>query len=347
MEQRRLGRTDLFVPVICLGTMTWGNQNSAAEGHAQMDLAFDQGVTFWDTAEMYAAPPAPETYGRTEEIIGAWLASRGRRHDIVLASKVIGNADGGFPYIRCGKARADRANINAALEASLKRLGTDYLDLYQLHWPDRKADRFGRIVANPAAEADEVAIEETLGALDELVRQGKVRHIGISNETAWGTMRFVMAAERLGLSRIVSIQNPYNLLNRSFETGLAEVAVREDVGLLAYSPLAAGTLTGKYLDGALPPGSRRAIDGRKSRYDTPRADRAVRAYLEIARRHGLDPAQMAIAFTIARPFTTSSIIGATSLDQLRLAIGAGTLVLSDAVLAELDAVHADSPNPCL
>lgn len=347
MEHRRLGRTDLSVPVICLGTMTWGNQNSEAEGHAQMDLALDHGLTFWDTAEMYAAPPAAETYGRTEEIIGAWFARNGRRQDIVLASKVIGNADGGFPYVRGGGARADRANILAAVEASLKRLGTDYIDLYQLHWPDRTADRFGRTIANPVAATDEVAIEETLGVFDDLVRQGKIRHVGISNETAWGTMRYVLAAEKMGLTRIVSIQNPYSLLNRSFEMGLAEVAVREDVGLLAYSPLAAGTLTGKYLDGAMPAGSRRAIDGRKSRYDKPGADPAVKAYLDIARRHGLDPAQMAIAFTIARPFTTSSIIGATSLEQLSIAIGAADLVLSDDVMVELDAVHAANPNPCL
>jgi len=346
MDHRKLGRTDLMVPSICLGTMTWGRQNSEADGFAQMDLALDHGLTFWDTAEMYAAPPTPETYGRTEEIIGNWFSRTGRRKDVVLASKVIGNADGGFPYVRLGRARADRANINAALDASLKRLRTDYLDLYQLHWPDRKAERFGRTVEHPVADPDEVPIEETLAALSDLVRQGKVRHIGLSNETPWGLMRFIMATERLGLERVVSIQNPYSLLNRSFESGLAEVAVREDVGLLAYSPLAGGTLTGKYLNGAVPPGSRRSIDNRRSRYDNPRGDAATHAYLEIARRHALDPAQMAIAFTLSKRFVTSSIIGATSIDQLRIAIGAGDITLSAEVLAELDQVQAANPNPC-
>lgn len=346
MEKRRLGRTDLMVPVICLGTMTWGRQNSEAEGFAQMEMALEHGLSFWDTAEMYSAPPMAETSGRTEEIIGNWFARTGRRNDVVLATKVIGNADGGFAYLRDGKARADRANITAAIEASLKRLRTDHIDLYQLHWPDRTAERFGRVVENPAADPGEVPIEETLMVLSDLVRQGKVRHIGVSNETAWGTMRYVMAAERLGLERIISIQNPYSLLNRGFEGGLAEVSLREQVGLLAYSPLAAGTLTGKYLNGAVPAGTRRSLDSRKSRYDNPRGEAATVAYLDIARRHGLDPAQMAIAFTLTRSFVASSIIGATSLEHLRIAIAAADVTLSPDVLAELDQVQAANPNPC-
>ncbi|MFV3073905.1 aldo/keto reductase [Niveispirillum fermenti] len=347
MTLRRLGRTDLSVPALCLGTMTWGRQNTEAEGFAQMDMALDHGLFFWDTAEMYAAPPSPEGYGRTEEIIGNWFARTGRRNDVLLASKVIGNADGGFAYVRGGGARADRANIEAAVEASLRRLRTDHIDLYQLHWPDRNADRFGRTITNPATGPDEVPIEETLAVFADLVQAGKVRHVGISNETAWGTMRYVAAADRLGLPRIASIQNPYNLLNRSFEMGLSEVALREDVSLLAYSPLAAGTLTGKYLDGAIPAGTRRAIDNRRSRYDTARGDTATRDYLAIARAHGLDPAAMAIAYVVSRPFVTSTIIGATSLDQLRIAIDGGAMTLPPEVLTALEAVHAANPNPCL
>lgn len=346
MTLRRLGRTDLQVPALCLGTMTWGRQNTPEEAFAQMDMALDHGLFFWDTAEMYSAPPIAATHGRTEEIIGEWFARTGRRNDVLLASKVIGNGDG-YDYIRGGKARADRHNIEQAVEDSLKRLRTDHIDLYQLHWPDRKSDRFGRQVHYPAATADEVPIEETLSVFADLIRAGKVRHVGVSNETPWGTMRYVMAADRLGLPRIASIQNPYNLLNRSFEMGLSEVSVREEVSMLAYSPLAAGTLAGKYLDGAIPAGTRRAIDHRKSRYDHPRGEAATRDYLAIAHAHGLDPAAMAIAFVATRPFVTSTIIGATSLDHLRVAIDAGTLTLPPEVLTALDEVHAGNPNPCL
>lgn len=346
MTLRRLGRTDLQVPALCLGTMTWGRQNTVEEAFAQMDLAMDHGLFFWDTAEMYSAPPTAATHGRTEEIIGEWFARTGRRNEVLLASKVIGNGDG-IDYLRGGKARADRRNIEQAVEDSLRRLRTDHIDLYQLHWPDRKSDRFGRQVPYPVAEPDEVPIEETLAVFADLIKAGKVRHVGVSNETPWGTMRYILAAERLGLPRIASIQNPYNLLNRSFEMGLSEVAVREDVSMLAYSPLAAGTLAGKYLNGAIPAGTRRAIDHRKSRYDHPRGDAATKEYLAIAQAHGLDPSAMAIAFVATRPFVTSTIIGATSLDHLRVAIDAGHLTLSADVLAALDAVHAGNPNPCL
>lgn len=347
MQQHRLGRTGLIVPALCLGTMTWGRQNTEAEGFAQMDMALDHGLSFWDTAEMYAAPPTPESFGRTESIIGNWFASTGRRSEIFLASKVIGNADGGFAHVRGGGARANRAHIVAAVEASLHRLRTDHIDLYQLHWPDRKSDRFGRQVANPAAEADEVPIEETQSVFADLIKAGKIGHVGVSNETPWGVMRYLMAAETLGLPRIASIQNPYSLLNRSFEMGLAEMCLREDVAMLAYSPLGAGSLTGKYLRGAVPAGSRRAVDHRVSRYDTPRADAAVEAYLAIAAAHGLNPAAMAIAYVVSRPFVASTIIGATSTDQLRIAIDAASLTLSAEVLAALDAVHQGNPNPCL
>lgn len=346
MEMRPLGRTGLTVTACCLGTMTWGVQNTEGEGHAQMDLAFDRGVTFWDTAEMYAIPPTAESYGRTEQIIGSWFASRGRRDRVVLASKVIGRANGSFPWVRGGGAKLDRANITQALEDSLRRLRTDTIDLYQLHWPDRRTNRFGGRGADFRPAADEVPVEETLAVLGDLVKAGKIRHVGLSNETPWGAMAFVRAAESLGLPRVVTIQNAYNLLNRTFEDGLAEVALREDVGLLAYAPLGAGTLTGKYLDGAMPEGSRRAIDFRKSRYATPRADAATKAYVHIARRHGLDPARMAIAFVKRQPFVTATIIGATSLAQLENDLAGFDLDLPDAVYEEIEAVHAANPNPC-
>lgn len=342
---RRIGRTDLNVPALCLGTMTWGRQNSQEEGFAQMDMALDHGLFFWDTAEMYSAPPTAATCGRTEEIIGEWFTRTGRRNDVLLASKVIGDG-AGFDYLRGGVSHPDRQNIIAAVEGSLKRLRTDHIDLYQLHWPDRPSERFGRSVRDYSAQPGEVAIEETLAVFADLIKDGKVRHVGISNETPWGTMRYVAAADHRGLPRIASIQNPYNLLNRSFEAGLAEVAVREDVSMLAYSPLAGGSLTGKYLDGAVPAGSRRAVDHRFSRYATPRGDEATRQYVAIAREHGLDPAEMAIAFVVSRPFVTSTIIGATSTDHLKTAIKGGALTLSAEVLAALDAVQATIPNPC-
>lgn len=306
MQFRRLGRTGLEVSSLCLGTMTWGGQNTEADAHAQMDHALDQGINFFDTAEMYAIPPTAQTYGKTEECIGTWFRARGTRAKVILATKVLGPGSR-FPYVRDGDPRLDRKNIVRAVEDSLRRLRTDYIDLYQLHWPDRDTNIFGKLgyVHNPAERM--TAPLETLDALDGLVRQGKVRHVGVSNETPWGLMTFLKLAETHDRPRAASIQNAYNLLNRTFEIGLAECAVRERCGLLAYAPLAGGTLTGKYLDGRVPPGSRRAIDGRPSRYETPRAEAATRAYVEVARRHGLDPAQMAIAYVLSRPFVTAAI----------------------------------------
>lgn len=346
MQYRPLGRTGLQVSAIGLGTMTWGRQNTEAEGHAQMDYALDQGVTFWDTAEMYAVPPTADTYGRTETIIGDWFATRGGRDKVILASKIIGDAGGGFAWVRGGTAKLDRANILAAAEASLRRLRTDYIDLYQLHWPDRATARFGARGLIHKPEKDGTPIEETLAALDELVKAGKVRHIGLSNETPWGAMEFLRIAEEKGLPRIASVQNAYNLLNRTYEDGLAEVSMREDVGLLAYAPLAAGTLTGKYLDGAVPPGTRRAIDSRKSRYATTNAEVATRAYLEVAKAHGLSPTRMSIAFTLAQPFVASSLIGATNMEDLKSNMASIDVTLSEEVLKDLDAVHDRYPNPC-
>lgn len=346
MQYRPLGRTGLSVSAIGLGTMTWGRQNSEAEGHAQMDYALGEGVNFWDTAEMYAIPPTADTYGRTEEIIGTWFKATGKRDKVILASKVIGFTDGGFPWVRNGQAKLDRANVFAAVEASLRRLQTDYIDVYQLHWPDRPTNRFGARNYVHRPEKDGTPIEETLAALDELVKSGKVRHIGVSNETPWGVMQFLKLAEERGLPRIASIQNAYNLLNRTFEQGLAEVSLREDVGLLAYSPLAAGTLSGKYLDGAVPAGSRRALDHRKSRYATVNADVATAAYLDVARRHGLSPTQMAIAFTLHQPFVASSLIGATTMEDLKSNIAAANVTLSDEVMKDIEAVNARYPDPC-
>jgi len=345
MQYRPLGRTGLDVSAVCLGSMTWGNQNSEAEAHEQMDYALDQGVNFIDTAEMYAVPVSADHYGKTEEYIGTWLAARKNRDKVVLATKVTGPG-ARFPFLRDGNPRLDAKNINAAVESSLRRLQTDYIDLYQLHWPDRTTNFFGKLGFVPNADEDMTQPSETLDVLDGLVKSGKVRHVGLSNETPWGVMTFLKLAEARGLPRMASIQNPYSLLNRIFEIGLAEPAIREDCGLLAYAPQAAGFLSGKYLGGAVPEGSRMAVFKQSSRYDTPRGHGATAAYVKIAREHGIDPCQMAIAFILSRPFTTAAIIGATTMPQLRNAIGSMELTLPPTVLEEIEAVHAENPNPC-
>ena len=344
MEYRPLGRTGIEVSKICLGTMTWGQQNTEAEGHQQMDYALAQGVNFFDTAEMYAVPPRAETYGRTEEIIGTWFAARGTRDKVILATKVVG--PGSFAYIRDGQPRLDRKNIEAALEGSLRRLQTDYVDLYQLHWPDRPLKVFGALGHQPGEPRDTVPMEETLGVLEDLVTAGKVRAVGLSNETPWGAMRFLGLAEAGTGPRMASIQNPYSLLNRSFEARLAEVALEEDCGLLAYAPLAAGALTGKYLDGARPEGARMTLFPQNTRYMGEQGMKAIAAYVALAKEHGLDPAQMALSFVCSRPFMTAAIIGATSMAQLETNIAAGDLVLSDAVLDGLEAIHKVYTYPC-
>ncbi|GAA0592722.1 NADP(H)-dependent aldo-keto reductase [Caenispirillum bisanense] len=345
MQQRPLGRTGLTVSALCLGTMTWGEQNTEAEAFDQMDLAREGGVNFLDAAEMYPVSPRAETQGRTEEILGRWLKSRGCRDRLVVASKVAG--PGGMEWIRGGGRRLDRANILAAVEGSLKRLRTDVIDLYYLHWPDRPTNYFGRLGYQHQPDAEFVALEDSLAALQECVQAGKIRHIGLSNETPWGLMRSVALAESRGLPRPAAIQNPYNLLNRSFEVGLAECAIREDVGLCAYSPLGFGVLSGKYLDGRQPPGARLTLfPQRYGRYVKPRGVAATGKYVDIARRHGLDPAQMALAYVTAQPFVTSTIIGATTLDQLRSNLDSADLTLPAEVREEIEAVHADNPNPC-
>jgi len=348
MEYRSLGRTDLRVSSLCLGTMTWGQQNTEAEGHEQMDYAFEHGINFLDTAELYSIPPRPETQGSTERIIGNWMKARGNRDKVILASKVVGR--NGFTWFRDGATPTlSRAHIRDAIEKSLKRLQTDYLDLYQLHSPDRHVTQWGSnptIYRHPEPAADEVPIEETLAALDELVKEGKVRHVGLSNETAWGTTRFVAAAEAGKGPRVVSIQNAYNLLNRTFEVNLAEVAMREQVGLLVYSPLAQGYLTGKYQNGARPAGARTTLFKRGDRYETPGAEEAIDAYLAIAREAGMDPATLAIAFATTRCFVTSNIIGATTMEQLKVDIASADVVITPELEAKIDAVHQWRGNPC-
>ena len=345
MILRQLGRTDIRVSALCLGTMTWGEQNSEAEAHAQLDAALEAGVNFIDTAEMYPVPPKAKTYGLTERYIGNWLAKRGNRDKVVLATKVLGRSDS-LTYMRDGHACLDRKNIEAAVTDSLQRLQTDYIDLYQLHWPDRQTNCFGQLGYAAAAEEHTVPIGETLQVLGDLVAAGKVRCIGLSNETPWGVMTFLKLAEQLDLPRVVSIQNPYNLLNRTFEIGLAEIAHREDVGLLPYSPMAFGVLSGKYLNNARPAGARLTLFKRFSRYTNPMGIKATKAYVALAREHGLDPAQMALAFVTHRPFVTSNIIGATSLEQLRANLGSADLEPSQAVLEGIEAIHTKHPNPC-
>lgn len=347
MEYRKLGKTDIDVSAIGLGTMTFGEQNSEAEAHDQLDYALDRGVNFIDAAEMYPVPPRAETQGLTEQYIGSWLARTGRRDEIVLATKVTGHARTNMDYIRDGDTpRLTPAHIRRAVEASLTRLQTDYVDLYQLHWPDRFTNMFGQRGYNHDPRETPVPIEDTLGELGRLVDEGKIRHVGLSNETPWGVMRFLRAAETAGLPRAVSIQNPYSLLNRSYETGLAECSIREQVGLLAYSPLAFGVLSGKYLDGARPEGARLTRWARFARYNSPRGARAAADYVALARQHGLDPAQMALAFVTGRDFVTSNIVGATTLAQLKSNIDSAELTLSDQLIEAINAIHADNPDPC-
>lgn len=343
MKRVSLGSTDLQVSSLCLGTMTWGEQNSEADAHAQLDFAIAHGINFIDAAEMYPVPPKAETQGRTEEYLGSWLHRTGRRSEVVIATKVIG--PGLFPYIRGGP-RLDRASVLAACEGSLRRLKTDYIDLYQVHWPQRGVNSFGKLGYEHREDELAVPIEETLGAMADLQRQGKVRHIGVSNETPWGVSEYLRLSRERGLPRIASIQNPYSLLNRSFEVGLAEFVHRERIGMLAYSPLAFGVLAGKYLHGARPPDGRLTLFARFTRYNGPQAELAAREYVALAREQGLDPAQMALAFVQSRPFMTSTIIGATTLAQLDSNIGSTQVVLGRAVLKAIEEIHSRFTIPC-
>jgi aryl-alcohol dehydrogenase-like predicted oxidoreductase len=344
MLYRPLGDTDLQVSVICLGSMTWGEQNSETEGHRQLDYALERGVNFIDTAELYAIPPKAETYGRTEEIIGSWLRQRGNREQVILASKIAGPGEGWIDHIRNGKTRFDRANLQTALEGSLQRLQTDYIDIYQLHWPERENNRFGQR-GYVHEETPFTPVRETLEALKELATAGKIRYVGLSNETPWGVMEFLRAAAEFDLPRVVSIQNPYCLLNRLFEIGLAEIAHREKVGLLAYSPLGFGVLSGKYLEQRAGDQDRLQLFPDYDRYSNPQAQTATAEYVALAREHGLDPAQMALAYVNSRPFLTSTIIGATSMEQLQQNIDSIQLTLSDEVVEGIEGIHTRHPNP--
>ena len=338
MEYRPLGRTDIRVSAICLGTMTWGQQNNEADGHAQMDYALERGVNFWDTAEMYPVPPTEERFGNTERIVGSWFASRKKRDKVILATKIIG-PDSRFKTVRGGNHAFDRRNLMAAIDASLERLKTDYIDLYQLHWPERSVNAFGRLTYQHRPEETFTPFEEVLGVFAEAVKAGKIRHVGLSNESAWGAMRWLTAAEQGAGPRMVSIQNCYHLMNRMFEVGLAEVAIREQCGLLAFSPMAMGTLSGKYLNGARPAGSRMVLFPNFPRYMAPRAQEATAAYVGLAKKHGLDPAQMALAWTTGRDFTTATIIGATSMDQLKSNIVSADVKLSAELVREIEELH--------
>ena len=347
MEYRQLGHTDIKVSTICLGTMTFGEQNSETEAHQQLDYALAHGVNFIDAAELYPVPPRAETQGRTEQYIGTWLKQRQNREQFILATKVAGpGAKEWIGHLRGGpKLNAD--HINHAIDASLQRLQTDYVDLYQVHWPSRSTNYFGKLGYTYAKDNHHETIAETLTALSALVQAGKVRHIGISNETPWGTLSYLALAKELGLERIVSVQNPYSLLNRTYEIGMAEIAHREGIGLLAYSPLAFGVLSGKYLDGNKPAGARLSLWGNYfTRYTGTTGQQATRLYVELAQQHGLDPAQMALAYVNSRPFLTANIIGATTMAQLQSNIASTTLSLSQEVLAGIEAIHAQHPNPC-
>ncbi|MEH6812312.1 MAG: NADP(H)-dependent aldo-keto reductase [Motiliproteus sp.] len=344
MEYRQLGGSSLKVSRICLGTMTFGGQNNEAESQQQLDYAVSRGVNFFDTAEMYPIPPGKELQGDTERYLGRWMKERSNRQDVVIATKVTG--PGAFvSYIR-ENMRHDRANIRAAIEGSLKRLGTDYIDLYQLHWPDRAANYFSQLDYRHKPEHDGTPLLETLEAMSELVKEGLVRQIGVSNETAWGVMSYLALAEKHDLPKMVSIQNPYSLLNRSVEVGLAEVMQREQVDLMAYSPLAFGTLTGKYLNGQMPQGSRLSLFKHYVRYLTEAGEKATAKYVQLARDHGLEPNQMALAFVNSRAFVGGNIIGATTLEQLHSNLDSITVKLSDEVLAAIESIHSEHPNPC-
>ncbi|CAI1578531.1 NADP(H)-dependent aldo-keto reductase [Serratia fonticola] len=339
MQYHRIPHSSLEVSVLGLGTMTFGEQNSEADAHAQLDYALAAGINLIDTAEMYPVPPRPETQGLTEQYIGSWIKARGNRDKIVLASKVSGPIRGNDAGIRPQQA-LDRKNIRAALDASLKRLNTDYLDLYQLHWPQRTTNCFGKLNYQYTDEKATIPLLETLEALTEQVRAGKIRYIGVSNETPWGVMRYLQLAEKHELPRIVSIQNPYSLLNRSFEIGLAEISQHEGIELLAYSSLAFGTLSGKYLNGAKPAGARNTLFSRFTRYSSAQSQAAIAEYVALAKKHGLAPSQMALAFVRQQPFVASTLLGATTLEQLKINIDSFDVVLNEEVLQALEEIHS-------
>ncbi len=345
MEYRALGSTQTQVSALALGTMTWGEQNSASEAYVQLDYALSRGINFIDTAEMYPVPPRENTYGQTEEIIGNWLAKRHTREQIILASKIAGPRSG-FDYMGRSGSAFSAANLEQALNQSLKRLKTDYIDLYQLHWPERATNYFGKLGYDANNEHPFTLFTEILETLGQFVQIGKIRFIGLSNETAWGVMTALAAAKGQHERRVVSIQNPYSLLNRSFEVGLAEVAHREQVGLLAYSPLAFGVLSGKYL------GNQKPADGRLTqypyftRYTNEAGQSATKAYFKLAEKFNIPLSHMALAYVTSRPFTTSTIIGATTIEQLKHNIDSIEVNLDDDLIEAIESIHQIYPYPC-
>ena len=345
MNYKKLGNTDLNVSTICLGTMTWGEQNTQEEGFEQMDYALDNGVNFWDTAELYAIPPKKDTYGKTEEIIGNWFKKTKKRNEVILATKVSGP---GLNWIRGGGNQYDEKNLNKAVEGSLKRLKTDYIDLYQLHAPERKVPKFGKLDFEYDPEDSWVELEEVLSCLQDLIKQGKVRHIGVSNETPWGVMKYMKLSEEKNLPRMMSIQNVYSLVNRIFDIHNSEVSIRENCGLLAYSPLAGGRLSGKYIGGKNPPNTRFTLwANRFDRHNTMRGENAIEKYVNLANKYGIAPSTFANAFVNDRPFVTSNIIGATTMEQLKENIDSIDVTLSNDILKEIEDIHLYDPNPCV
>ena len=344
MKFKKLGHTNIDVSLICLGTMNMGEQNTQEEGFEQMDYSFEQGVNFFDTAEVYAVPPRQETYGKTEEIIGNWFIKSKKREKIILATKMVGP---GVEWIRNGGGNYTEQNIAIAIDGSLKRLQTDYIDLYQLHWPERNTNYFGkRNYEHDSSEEKWNDLESVLKALKKFVDQGKIKYIGISNETPWGLSRFLEVAEQLNLPRIVSVQNPYNLLNRAYDIGMSEISCREKVGLLAYSPLAIGYLSGKYRDNQIPKNSRIGLFGDFwTRYKEDNAKKAVDDYYKLAKENGLTLTQMSLAFVNSRPFMTSNIIGATTMEQLKENIGSADIDLSTEIIEKINLIHSNNPNP--
>ena len=345
MNYRKLGNTDLEVSTICLGTMTWGEQNTEQEGFEQMDFALDKGVNFWDTAELYSVPPRAETFGHTEIIIGNWFEKNKKREKVILATKVAGPARN---YLRNGENSFVGKNLEEALNGSLKRLKTDYIDLYQLHWPERNVNNFGSLGFNHKSDEDEWnKIEDVLSELQKYIKAGKIRYVGLSNETPWGVNKFLQLSEELKLPRMMSIQNPYSLLNRSYEVGLAEISIRDEIGCLAYSPLASGYLTGKYRNGIKPKGSRIERDADFwTRYQKPNMENAVEEYYKISKKYNISFAQMSIKFCEIQPFMTSVIIGATKMEQLKEDIESVNINLNKELLKDLNDIQKMYPNPC-
>jgi len=343
MNYKKLGNTDLNVSTICLGTMTWGEQNTQNEAFEQMDYSLDNGVNFWDTAELYAVPPKAETYGHTETIIGNWFEKTKKRKDIILASKVGGPSR---KYMRNGENSFTGKNLENALHGSLKRLKTDYIDLYQLHWPERNVNNFGRL-GYEHKENDWNKFEDVLENLKKFIEEGKIRYVGLSNETPWGVMNYLQLAKDKDLPRMMSIQNPYSLLNRSYEVGLAEVSIRENIGCLSYSPLASGYLTGKYRNKKFPKGSRMERDfDFWTRYRKPNMEEAVEDYYKISQKFDLDMSQMSIKFCEVQDFMTSVIIGATTMEQLKTNVESVKVNLDSEVIKEINNVQKKYPNPC-